>query len=94
MKVFNRHADMHKISWADYCHKQRFAVVTSYLSRNAEQELQTIIGEKQAEYFATLMTGNSKQLAEQISYKKRDLAEMEEQLAKYDEYAKQLKELY
>ena len=94
MKVFDRHADMHKTFWADYCRKQRFAVVTSYLSKNAEQELQTIIGQKQAEYFADIMMSNSKHLAEQISYKKRDLAEMEEQLAKYDKYAKQLKELY
>jgi ubiquinone biosynthesis protein UbiJ len=94
MKVFKRNADMHKTLWAEYCHKQRFAVVTSYLSRNAEQELQTIIGEKQAEYFATLMTGNSKHLAEQISYKKRELAELEEMLAKYDDYANKLKELY
>ena len=94
MKVFNRHADMHKTLWADYCHQQRFAIVKSYLSKNAKQELQTIIGQKQAEYFADIMTCNSKHLAEQISFKKRDIAEMEEQLAKYDDYANKLKELY
>lgn len=93
MKVFDRHADMHKICWADYDHKQRFAVVSAYLSKNAEKELQTIIGQKQAEYFADIMMSNSKHLAEQISYKKRDLAEMEERLAKYDDFAKKLKEL-
>jgi ubiquinone biosynthesis protein UbiJ len=94
MKVFNRPAEMHKRFWADYCRKQRFAVITSYLSNNAEQELQTLIGQKQAEYYEQIMSQNIKFLQTQISYKKRDLAEMEEQLAKYDKYAKQLKELY
>ena len=94
MKVFNKHADMHKTLWAEYCHKQRFAVVTAYLNKNAEQELQTIIGEKQAEYFADIMISNSKHLAEQMSYKKKELAELEEMLAKYDDYANKLKELY
>ena len=94
MKVFNKDADMHKTFWAEYCHKQRFAVVTSYLSKNAEQELQTIIGQKQAEYYAKLMSQNFDLMQAQISYKKKELAELEEQLAKYDNYAKRLKELY
>lgn len=93
MKVFNRHADMHKICWEDYSHQQRFAVVTAYLKEDANQ-LKTIVGQKQAEYYTKVMSQNHDLLQAQISYKLKELAEMQQKLAMYDEYAKQLKELY
>lgn len=94
MKVFNKNAEMHKFMWLSYDPKQRFAVVRAFLKTNKEKELQTLLGQKQAEYFANIMTRNSKFMAEQISYKKRDIAELEKQLAEYDNFANKLKELY
>ena len=94
MKIFNKSAEMHKLCWLDYSNYQRFAVVSTFLVRNGEKELQTLLGPEQAKYFKDIMAQNAKRLAEQISYKKRDIAEMEKQLAMYNDHANKLKELY
>ena len=93
-KVFNKNAEMHKMSWPFYTPTQKFAIISVFLQANEEKQLQTFLGQKQAESFADIMTRTSKYLAEQISYKKRDIAEMEKQLAEYDNFANKLKELY
>ena len=73
---------------------RRFAVVKTFLANNENDELKTLLGMKQAEYFAELMIANSKSADEQIIQKKKELAKLELQAAHYDYYAKKLKELY
>ena len=95
MKAFNKEQSFyHKTFWSRYEPKRKFAIVIEYLARNQYDELKTLLGMKQAEYFTDAMIAYCKSVDDQIIQKKEELAELEEQAARYDYYANKLKELY
>jgi hypothetical protein len=95
MKAFDKEQLwQYKTFWSMYDPRRKFAVVREFLARNLYDELKTIIGMKQAEYFADIMDANCISVAQRIIQKKEELAELEEQLAMYNKHAKKLKELY
>ena len=69
--------------------KRRYHTIVDALNNDDYKSLSNY----EIEYYAKVMSQNRDLQQSHISYTKQKLADMEEQLAKYDEYANKLKAL-